>query len=412
MALNRRRQIGLALLALGLAGLAASLIFLRDRPAPKPQGVAYERAAFSELAGWRRDDLAAAFKVFKKSCARRLTLPGDRAVRPEAVAGTVADWRGVCSEALEMPAPNSETARRYFEANFTPLAVTVDGSPRGLFTGYYEPLLDGALDQSDAYPVPLYQRPPELVTVDLGVFRADLKGRRIAGEVKGGRLVPFPSRASIDQGALADRELELLWASDPVDVFFLQIQGSGRVRLPNGRILRIGYDGPNGHPYTSLGRLMVERKILHPDRVSSPAIARWLKENPVAARELMQENASYIFFRLLEGEGPIGAEGIALTPRRSLAVDRRHLPLGAPVWLQTRHPNPVPGESEPIDFHRLMVAQDVGGAITGGVRGDVFWGFGRQAEIIAGHMAHRGRYFLLLPNALAERLLSGAQAKV
>ncbi|GER02469.1 membrane-bound lytic murein transglycosylase A [Iodidimonas nitroreducens] len=336
-----------------------------------------------------------------------------------AIGGEVGDWQAVCDRAMaldESGAPSDQAIssdqaiRDFFEQFFTPLSVRFDGSARGLFTGYYEPLIRASRTPDARYQVPIYRRPPELVTVDLGDFRDDLAGRSIAGKVENGRLQPFPSRHEIARGALAGRGLELLWADDRVDVFFLQIQGSGRALLPDGSMIALGYDGPNGHGYTSLGRLMVERRILHPDHVSAPAIADWLRDNPVAGADLMVENASYIFFRRLDGPGPLGAEGVPLTPGRSLAVDRAYLPLGAPLWLAGGMPDRETAPDEaPKPLERLMVAQDTGGAIRGGVRGDVFWGFGDEAAYLAGHMAHYGRLWLLLPTPLAQRLFASAE---
>lgn len=408
-----RRLIGFALIVIGTVVLWWLVVSWPEKEPESPPvaGVTMSLADFAALPGWQDDGHGEALAAFQASCTRRLTLPADRVVEPMMVGGTVADWTPVCTAALAMDVQDHEAARQFFESAFVPLAVEVDGKADGLFTGYYEPLIDASYTRDQHYTIPLYRRPPELVTVDLGAFRDDLKGRRIAGSVINGRLHPFASRADIESGILAGRGLELLWADDPVDVFFLQIQGSGRARLPDGTVLSIGYDGPNGHEYTSLGRLMVARNILHPDHVSSPVIADWLRDNPVVGKDLMAENASYIFFRFLDGSGPLGAEGVVLTPGRSLALDRVYLPLGAPVWLETSYPDPdvsMSPDAPQIPLRRLMVAQDTGGAIKGAVRGDVFWGFGDEAEIIAGRMANRGRFWLLLPDNLAERFLAAS----
>lgn len=394
---RRRKLAGLLFL---LAGALALFFLLRT---PRPDlGVRYLPANFADLPGWAEDDHGAALDALRRSCVRRLALPAERPVEPEALAGRVADWRELCTEALEPAA--SASPRAWFERHFTPLAVEERGSPRGLFTGYFEPLIHAATEPSERYRFPVYRRPPELVTVDLGRFREELAGRSIAGRVEDGRLVPFASRAEIVAGALAGRNLELLWADDPVAVFFLQIQGSGRALLPDGRMVRLGYDGPNGHPYSSLGKLMVARGLIAADEVSAPAIAAFLRDHPGEAAGLMAENASFVFFRLIEGEGPLGAEGTVLTPGRSLAVDRARIPIGAPLWLATGAPDPDRPESESHPLQRLMISQDSGAAITGAVRGDVFFGFGKAAESMAGHMAHHGRWWLLLPKDLAARV--------
>lgn len=401
----RSRSLRIALLTLaGLAALAAILLLLRE-PRETPDIPRYNPVSFSDLPGWREDDHSAALAAFLASCRARLAQPANQALPPRALEARAGDWFAVCRRALALGDAAAGEARKFFENAFTPLEVRAGTQAEGVFTGYYEPEIAASETPDPDYPIPIYRRPDDLVAVDLGAFRPDLEGRRIAGRVEGGRLVPYASRTEIAAGALEDRSLELLWAADPVAVFMLQIQGSGRARLPDGRMLRLGYAGHNGHPYTSLGRLMVARGLLASESVSAPAIADWLRAHPERGAALMAENAAYVFFRILEGKaGPIGAEGVALTPGRSLAVDASALPFGAPVWLATRAPDPAAPESRSQPLRRLMVAQDTGSAITGAVRGDVFWGAGEKAARIAGHMAHRGRYWLLLPRPLAERL--------
>lgn len=323
-------------------------------------------------------------------------------MRPRRIGGSVADWLPACDAAM---AADNQGAREFFEANFTPLAISVGGEREGQFTGYYEPVYEGSLESSPEYPVPLYSRPPDLVTADLGLFRADLDGRRIAGRIArngdGGQLRPFESRAEIEGGALSGQGLELLWLKDPVDAFFLHIQGSGRVRLADGSLVKVGYAGPNGHPNTMIGRILVERGEVALEDMSMQAIREWIDTHPAEGAELMRKNASFIFFRRLQGDNPVGSLGTELTPRRSLAVDRSHLPLGAPYWVETSRPQQAAGL---VVFNRLMIGEDTGGAIRGAVRGDIFWGRGEEAEFIAGHMANPGRMYILLPNALANDL--------
>ena len=403
----RPSRIALIALAAGLAGLLVVLLFfypppLREVTEPPAEPV-YRPSAFSALPGWLEDDHRPALAAFRASCTKRLSRPGEAAIMPRRIAGTLEDWRGVCRRALALEGASRSEARRFFEAQFRPLAVFAGETREGLFTGYFEPEIAASKTRSADYTIPLYRRPEDLVSVDLGRFREDLAGRRIAGRVVDGRLEPYATRREIAEGGLEGRGLELLWAADPVAVFMLQIQGSGRARLPDGETLRLGYGGHNGHVYTSLGKLMVARGLLAPEEVSAPAIADWLRAHPKRGGALMRENAAYVFFRVLEGEGPIGSQGVALTPGRSLAVDTAAIPLGAPVWLVAGRPDPErPARTVPL--RRLTIAQDTGSAIKGAVRGDVFWGAGEDAARIAGHMAHRGRYWLLLPTALAERL--------
>ncbi|MEE8372030.1 MAG: murein transglycosylase A [Sphingomonadales bacterium] len=394
-----------ALFGAGLTVLAILLV-----PKAERQGLAFRAVGFRDLPGWEADDQAAALAAFNKSC-EKLTAPAPASpLTARLLGGRVRDWVEVCGAAGAVDGADVLAARAFFEAWFTPLALSTPGSDTGQLTGYFEPIIEGRRTKAEGFEVPLYTRPPELVTVNLGRFRKDLEGRRVAGRVRAGRLTPFESRAAIEKGALQGRGLELMWLSDPIDTFFLHIQGSGRVRLADGSLQMVGYDGPNGHPYTSIGRLLVESGEMELADVSLQSIRAWLKADPERGARLMQRNASYIFFRLLKGEGPVGSLGAELTTGRSLAVDRYHLPLGAPVYLAGTYPDPAAPETAELPLERLLVAQDTGGAIRGELRGDVFWGLGAKAEIIAGHMNNRSRFFLLLPVPLAERLLKSAKS--
>jgi membrane-bound lytic murein transglycosylase A len=268
--------------------------------------------------------------------------------------------------------------------------VLTDPPSAGLFTGYYEPTIRASRTRGGAYQTPIHMRPDDLVEVNLGEFREALKGQRIAGKVVEGKLKPYADRAEIADGALAGRNLEIFWAADPVDVFFMQIQGSGRLQFDDGSTQRVGYAAQNGHVYFAIGKELVRRGALTPDAVSLQTIRAWLQANPGAARDVMNANPSYVFFRPLQTAGPVGSTNVVLTPERSLAVDPKFIPYHTPLWLETTLPN-----GEPL--RRVMVAQDTGGAIVGAVRGDVFFGAGAQAESWAGEMKQPGRYALLLP---------------
>lgn len=355
-------------------------------------------ARFADLPGWREDAVAEALPALLKSC-RRITALPEEAELGEPYAGTAADWKPVCAAAARVPAGDSAAARAFFEARLQPYSTANNDDPLGLFTGYYEPLLHGSRKRGGKFTIPLYLRPPELVMVDLGRFRDELEGQRIAGRVEDGALTPYPDRAEIEEGALSGRKLELVWVDDPVDAFFLHIQGSGRIRLTEGGEMRVGYAAQNGHPYFAIGRDLIDRGALTRGEVSMQTIRKWLTEHPEEAREVMRKNASYVFFQEIQGEGPLGAEGVGLTPGRSLAVDRKHFPLGVPVWLSAGMPGTKPGK-EDRKIRRLLVAQDTGGAIRGPVRGDVFWGYGPEAAELAGRMKHRGRLWVLLPKTV------------
>ncbi len=392
---NIRRLLAAAATSL-LAACAATGDGPSPAPAPAPAAPAAEfrltPARFADLPGWAADDQSAALPALKRSCGRIAAQDPARPVGPDGLAGKAGDWRPICAAAAQLPAGDAAAARRFFEARFRPWRAADRDDPEGLFTGYYEPLLAGARTRGGHYVVPLMRRPGDLVEVDLGQFRPALKGQRIAGRVDGGRLRPYADRAEIEAGALAGRGLELLWVDDAVDAFFLHIQGSGRVRLADGSVVRVGYEAQNGHAYVPIGRLLADRGQIPRDQVSMPSIRAWLAAHPAEGRRLMHENPSYVFFRELKGDGPIGAQGVALTPGRSLAVDPGFVAYGLPVWLDAEDP-----VARGARIRRLMVAQDTGGAIRGPVRGDVFWGFGAEAAERAGLMKSRGGYWLLLP---------------
>jgi len=397
----RRRSLLLAALALALLalGIWLALQYWTGARKPVPDQLVLTPARFADLPGWREDAVEEALAAFLRSCARL-----DRAEpRAENSLGTAAEWRDACSAAARVPRGDRGAARAFFETAFTPVAASNHGERTGLFTGYYEPTLHGSRKPSARYRVPLYRRPPELVTVDLGLFREEWKGRRIAGKVAGRTFVPFADRAEIWTGALAGRGLELAWVDDPIDAFFVEIQGSGRVELAEGGVLRVGYAAQNGQAYFAIGRDLVERGALKKEEVSLQSIRAWLLAHPQEALQVMARNRSYVFFDEQQGEGPLGAEGVALTPGRSLAVDLKYLPLGVPIWLDGKAPA-VSERAPDRPLRRLLVAQDTGGAITGPVRGDVFWGHGEEAAAVAGRMKHPGRVWLLLPRSAAARL--------
>lgn len=374
-----------------------------ELPPPAEPELVLEPAAFEDLPGWKADDLSEAMPALLASCRVLARRPLSDPLGPDGLAGTAGDWREPCAAASRLRGAGTPAIRVFLEETFRPWAVSNRGEREGLFTGYYEPSLRGSRRRHVEFQTPLHARPPELVEVDLGAFREDLGGRRIAGRVEDGRLRPYHDRSAIDRGALGGRGLEIVWVDGPVDAFFLQVQGSGRVVMEDGTVLRLGYAAQNGHPYTAIGRELVERGEMEMEEVSLQTIRAWLEAHPEEAGEVMAANASYVFFRRLEGPGPLGSLGVALTPGRSLAVDRTFLPLGAPLWLDAEAPLVPAGADAPAgarSLRRLMVAQDTGGAIRGPVRGDVFWGPGDRAEIVAGHMKHPGRLWLLLPRAV------------
>lgn len=403
------RTLGCFCLALfGCAFLAGCHPVDRLRPAMPDVQPGFLLANWSALEGWNEDPVHDALPAFLRTCAAWDQLPDDIPLGGfGAVYGTAKDWRDACSRARALDTAAPEAVRQFFEDAFRPVAVRAGQAPEGLFTGYYEPELTGSLTQTARFNTPLFRRPLDLVHVELGDFREDLKGRRIAGRVVDGFLKPFHSRAEIEAGGLPEKELALVWVDDPVDAFFLHIQGSGRVVLPDGSVMRVGYDGQNGHPYTAIGRVLVDRGALTLEQASLRGIKNWLAQNPGEASAVMAANASYIFFKELTipdpDLGPLGSLGVPLSPGRSLALDPTVHAMGVPVWLDAAAPGPREGEPDQ-QLRRLVIAQDTGGAISGPIRGDFFWGFGEDAGDRAGRMRHRGRMFVLIPVELAQRL--------
>ena len=331
--------------------------------------VRYLPATFTDLPGWPDSDPRAALDAFGLGC--KVERPSPALLPVDA--GALRDARArACRAAAAAETPDAAAARRFFEAHFTPYRVEGPNGPEGLFTGYYEPTLEASRTRRAGFATPIYALPPA---------------------AKPGAVLA--ARAEIENGAAAQGWRVLFWAKDPVDVFTLHVQGSGRILLPDGRFARVAYAGNNGHGYVAIGRLMRERGLLPEGGTHMPAIQAWLRANPEAGRALMQENPRFIFFREIpEGGGTRGQLGVALTPLASLAVDPAFIPLGLPLWLDTTWPI-----EKDKAMRMLVVAQDTGAAIKGPVRGDVFFGGDRPAALHAGHMAQRGRYFLLLPKA-------------
>lgn len=365
------RLLSLAVLALVLTDCS------RELPGPE---LSLTPATYSSLTGWTEDDQAAALPALRRSCEALLRRPADRPAGPRPEFGLAGEWHPVCAAVMQAGDMDTAAARRFIEAHFLPYQVGGTTGREGLFTGYYEASLRGARTPDGRYRFPLYTLPPELRD--------------------GKRPENYHDRAAIEAGALRGRGLELVWIDDPVDIFFLHIQGSGRVELADGGVMRVGYAGQNGHEYFAIGRALIDRGEVPREQMSMQAIRAWLAANPGQADALMNLNRSYIFFRELEGDGPIGAQGVALTVERSLAVDRTLFAYGLPVWVDT-----VPGwRDEPVPsgqpLRRLMVAQDTGGAIRGAVRGDVFWGHGPAAADLAGRMRDQGRMWVLVPRTV------------
>jgi membrane-bound lytic murein transglycosylase A len=371
---------------------------------PPPDRLVLERVSFADLPGWDQDETGEAIPALVRSCRKlRRMADGDRVGRTD-TGGLAGDWRPACERADKVAATDHAAARAFFESEFVPFLAKNNEDPIGRFTGYYEPLLRGSRRRHGKYRVPLHRRPRDLVTVELSKFLDDARGRRLAGRVVGQKLEPFDTRADIVGGSLTGKKLELIWLDDAIDAFVVQVQGSGRVRLDTGEEMRIGYAATNGHRYTAIGRVLIAEGHLTRETVSMQSIRTYLEAHPERADEVMNRNASYVFFEEVKGDGPIGSQGVVLTDKRSIAIDRNYIPQSAPLWLDTVAP--IAGAAGEAPLRRLVIAQDTGGAILGPVRGDVYWGGDDAAADVAGRMKSTGRYFLLLPGAAAARLPS------
>lgn len=393
-----RRSWMLVSAALAVVALLAFALILWPRPEPgditgsvaprkggKQAMARLETASFNALPGWAGDDHAAALGAFLRSCQKL-----------RAGANGWAGWRALCARAAET---GPRGARSFFETGFRPYQVALADGGRGFLTSYYEPETDGSRTPDTRFRVPIYRRPPDLVTLKPGDGRGGLPKDHVAGRrTANGGLEPYPARADIERGALKGRGLELVWLDDPVEAFFIHVQGSSRVRLADGSLMRLAFDGKNGHPYTSIARVLIEREKIPKEQMTADRLRAWLNDNPGRASELMWHNRSFIFFREAEiadpALGPIGAQGVNLTAGRSLAVDRSFHELGLPFYIGAELPDGK-GGLEP--FRRLMIAQDTGSAILGAARGDIFWGSGDAAGYRAGLVRHAGDFFVLLP---------------
>jgi membrane-bound lytic murein transglycosylase A len=358
--------------------------------APSTPKVA-QAVVFDDIAGWKDDALTQSLPALRAECQRLALLPADTPLGGDALAaaqaGRAGQWMPACGAARSLT-PGDETAMRHFyETWFT--AYRID-SP-GLFTGYYEPEVNGSRKRGGIYQTPLLAHPDDLVQ------RTGADGTQIAGRLVAGKLVPYWSRAEILAGRAGTHAHALFWLADPVDLFFLQIQGAGRIRLPNRTIVRVGYDGKNGRPYTPIGRLLEARHAIAENTMSLQTIRAWLKANPKEAPGVMNANEDYVFFRVLPDTdaewGPPGAMGVKLEPGRAAAVDRRFVPLGAPLFVDTTDPR----DGSP--WRHLVLAQDVGSDILGPARADIFVGAGANAEALAGRMHQAGTEYVLLPKS-------------
>ena len=379
------------------ARYAASLLLIflaacttpRPSVAPSPQRpfAPFAVSKWEMLPDWKTIDLQPTWAAFWQSCTALKNKP---------------EWETVCARATELTQTDNNSLHAFFEQSFTPYQVyNPDGSSQGLITGYYEPKLYGSRVKTAHFRYPLYAIPDDLLTVDLSELYPQLKGLRLRGRLQDKRVVPYYSRSEIDHGKAPLQGRELFWVDNAVDLFFLQIQGSGRIELPDGSMIKVGYAEQNGHPYNSIGKKLVDMGAFKLEESSMQNIKLWAEKNPDKLLSLLEQNPSYVFFRELPSDllAPLGALGVPLTNEYSMAVDTRTIPLGAPVFLSTTYPN----TNTPLN--RLMLAQDTGGAIKGAVRGDFFWGYGDYASAQAGSMKQAGQMWVLFPKGAEPTLV-------
>lgn len=366
----------------------------QSAPIALPAAAAFREASWSELPDWQRDQFDEAWPGVLASC-RAMRLPEVKTA-----------WAKVCEAALGLgDKPGSARVRGFLETHLRPLQIqNADGSQEGLITGYYEPLIMGSRWKSAKNPVPVHGVPDDMLQLDLGEVYPETRTMRLRGRVEGRKVVPYLSRAQIEAAGEAFPARVLLWAQDPIDFFFLQVQGSGQVQLADGSRVRIAYADQNGHPYKSIGRWLIDKGELTLAQASAQGIQKWARANPQRLSELLNANPSYVFFReeVANGEGPKGSLGVPLTGGRAIAVDPRTVPLGAPVFMSFAMPDGKP-------IRRLMLAQDTGGAIRGRVRADFYWGFGDAAGKLAGQMRQQGKMWMLWPKDAPPPVVDGVK---
>jgi membrane-bound lytic murein transglycosylase A len=366
-------------------------------------GSQYAPVAWADIAGWSEDDHLQAFKAFRASCnpiSVQRKPPTDPKAKDSKALGI--SLRDPCRAAGASEIPDDAKARAFFEANFLPMRISRLGEPEGFVTGYYEPIIDGSRTKTDVYTVPVYRRPSNLFVRGMSQASSSMpNGGEVFRKIGRRKLVPYYDRAEIEDGAIAGRGLEICWLKNQTDLLFTQIQGSARVRLEDGGMVRINYDAHNGFRYTPVGRILIDRNIIPREQMSMQRIRQWMEENPDGANELRRQNRSYVFFRevqLSATDEAVGAQGVPLTPGRSIAVDKSLHVYGTPFFIEGELP--IDSEQSKTPFRRLMVAQDTGSAIVGPARADIYFGAGADAGKVSGRLRHPARFVMLVPKSL------------
>jgi membrane-bound lytic murein transglycosylase A len=396
---SRWRALGALVLAGSIASIAGAVRGTAAGVLTFP-GSQYQPVAWTDLDGWADDDHRAAFAAFLTSC-RAKSAKQRRA--NDTIASIAVALRGICVRAQAAAPLDEAAARRFFETNFRPLRIARLGQADGFVTGYYEPIIDGSRVPTAEFAAPLYRRPPNLMASGARSLDGAIPSKGVMVGRRVGRrfIVPYYTRGEIEDGALDGWHLEICWVRSQLDVLFAQIQGSARIRLEDGSVLRVNYDAYNGWPYTSIGRVLVDRGLMTKDEVSMQRIRAWMEANPDQAKDVRRQNRSYVFFRVMklgDKDEPIGAQGVPLMAGRSIAVDRSLHAYGTPFFIDAELP--IKNGKSTTPFRRLMIAQDTGSAIVGIARADIYFGAGADAARVAGRIKHPGRFVMLVPRAL------------
>lgn len=372
-----------------LAVLSLSLWLKPNKP-----NIVLKPSTFKQLPGWEKARLHQSFSAFKKSCHLFIKFAAEKNVGSALIPLQAKDLKPACQKALALNKPSNAQIKHFYQQYFVPVSFYQNNKQsQGLFTGYYQPLLHGSLQKTVKYHVPLYGSPSDLLSIDLSDF--GLKKQKLTVRVEGKKILPYFEREQINQGAIEKTANVIAWVDNRIDRLFLEIQGSGVIELEDGQKLYVGYEGQNGAPYTPLAKVLIDKGVMTKDNASMQRIRAYLNQHPNLMDKILNSNKSFVFFRRLKQQAAIGAQNLPLSPGYSLAIDKRYIPLGSPLWLSTHYPG-AKKDNEKI-LQRLMIAQDTGGAIKGVVRGDVFWGEGENATAIAGRMKNKGVYWLFVP---------------
>ena len=355
--------------------------------------VFYNRVEYESLIGWNDDKLSEVLPLIKAACTKIVNRVKRKSTQNNFLSYSD-EWKSACYNMINLNSNSDDLVKEELVKNFIPYSVVNGKNSKGIFTGYYEVILDGSMKKSANYDVPLYSLPNDIIKIDNRAFKLPRSAPKIIGQVVQNELIPYDNRKKIEENSnFSERAKILVWVKSSIDAHLLHIQGSGIIKFKDGSYRRIGYAGNNGRKFKGIGSILINAGVIKSNQGSMPEIVKWLKNNPKKASTFMAENPRFIFFRWIKGAGPIGAFGIPLVAKRSLAIDPKFIPYGAPIWLETSGP-----DNENIN--RLVVALDTGAAIKGAIRGDFFWGKGESAFAKAGRMKSKGKYYILLPNGI------------